>query len=163
MTTPRCLICKNEGLLLFVNALLDKGLSNRGVSAAIEAADGKLDPDVVARHRNGHYTAPVEAPKTQPTKRDLAILVRDKAYEAIEGRDPEALLWLGKEFAPLINSGLRAEAILDKREAVKAKQSGGALLLDALKALLLGPPAAQLEDGKTVEGEFVEVPVGTPD
>lgn len=161
MAAVRCLICKSPPLRLFVDTLLDKGISNAGIAAAMVDAGGKLDPDVVGRHKNnGHWVKPVRTEGPQPTKSDLAVLVRDKAYEAIKDKDPDMLLLMGKEVAPLIGKGLQAEALIEKRAANERKHglAAGALALQAfLAGLGNGAPPPELEDGNTVEGEVVEV------
>lgn len=161
MAKVRCLICNSAPLRLFVDTLLDKGISNAGIAAAIVDVGGKLDPDVVGRHKNnGHWAPPVRKDGPQPTKTDLAVLVRDKAYEAIKDKDPDMLLLMGKEVAPLIAKGLQAETILDKR-TVNAQKHGiaaGALALQVfLAGLGNGAPPPELEDGNTIEGEAREV------
>ena len=158
--TPNCLICKSPGLTLFVNGLLDKGLSNRGISSAIEEVGGKLDPDVIGRHKNnGHWQKKLDPDRPKPTQRDLALMMRDKVADAVEDMDGEALLLFGKEFAPMVGKGLQAQAMLDKREAAKTKLSGAAEIVGMLSALLHGAAAPQLGDG-TIEGEYKDV---TPD
>lgn len=123
---------------------------------------GTLDPDVVGRHKNNHWTKRerVEGPK--PTKRDLATMLRDKVAEAVEDLTPEALMYMGKDLAPMVGKGLQAEAILDKRE-VNEKRLGIAAGALSLQAWLAGlgastEPPKELDDGNTIEGEFEEVP-----
>lgn len=156
----RCLICNNPGLQLFVNTLLDKGLSNAGVAAAIVDAGGVLDPDVVARHRKGHWVKPERTEGPKATKRDLAVLVRDKTYEMVEDLSPDALLVFGKDMAPIIGKGLQAESIIDKRVATERKLglAAGALTLQAwIAGLGRAEQPPELEDGMTIEGEAREV------
>lgn len=157
----RCLICKNPALRDYVDGGLNKGLSARGIAAAMEAAGGKLDPDVVSRHKNNHWVAPVRDDAPKPTNRDLAIMVRDKVADAIEDMPGEAIVLMGKEIAPAINAGLKAQAAIDKKAATNAKLglAAGALTLQAwLAGLSEAPVPPELEDGNTVEGEAVELP-----
>lgn len=164
--TIRCLICNNPALADYVNAGLDKGLTHNGIAAGLAAAGGSLDPAVIGRHRK-HYTPKTPATGPKPTKRDLAIVVRDRLLDAVERMPPtenedgvilDPLLY--KEFAPAIGAGLKAQALLDKREAVAAKVGLGAGLLALVERLdRLGrpPEPLALEDGNTVEGAFVDV------
>lgn len=156
----RCLICKNPALRDYVDGGLNKGLSNAGIAAGIEAAGGKLDPDVVSRHRHAHWIKPMREDAPKPTSRDLAIMVRDKIADAVEPMSGEAILLLGKDMAPAINAGLKSQAILDKREQSQARLgiAAGALSLQMwLNGLRDAPPPPELDDGNTIEGEAVVI------
>lgn len=174
MSTVRCTVCNNEALRAFVDTGLDKGLSARGIAASLEAAGGKMDPDVISRHRANHYTPPPPpegAPK--PTKRDLAIMLRDKVADAVERAEPRKRLvkedgeWVEKDvpfdvldpdLSGALSMGLKAQAIVDKREA-EAKKLGlaaGALGFQMYLAGLGRDDAPALPDG-SVEGTFKDV------
>lgn len=161
MARVRCLICNNEALRSFVDHGLNIGLSAAAIARSIVDMDGKMDPDVISRHKNnGHWVKPVDPDAPQPTKRDLAIMVRDKVAAAIEHKDPDALLYMGKELAPMIGKGLQAQAQLDKREATNKKLglAAGALSLQAwIAGLGSAPTPPELDDGLTIEGTAVEV------
>lgn len=162
----RCSICNAPALADYVNAGLDKGLTSAGIAAGLAAAGGSLDPDVVSRHRK-HYVPKPKPDAPKPTKRDLAVVVRDRMLDQIErmpvieeedGTQFDPLL--NKHLAPAIGAGLKAQALLDKREAVAAKANLGAGLLalvERLDRLGAGPPVPQLEDGQTLEGEYKDV------
>lgn len=161
MAKVRCLICNNPALALYVNRLLEDGISNAGIASGVADLGGKLDPEVVGRHKTNHWVRPVRVEGPRPTKRDLATLMRDKVYEGVEDLSPEALLLMGKELAPMVGKGLQAEAIIDKR-IVNDKRLGlaaGALSLQAwlsgLGAMTAPPP--ELDDGRVIDGEAVEV------
>ena len=157
----RCLICSNEALRGYVDAGLNRGLSNAGIAAGLEAAGGKLDPDVVSRHKARHWVKPVDPDAPKPTNRDLALIMREKVADAVQDMDPQALLFMGKDLAPMVGKGLQAQAILDKREATNKKLgiAAGALSLQAwLAGLGTAPPPPELDDGDTIEGEAVELP-----
>lgn len=81
-------------------------------------------------------------------------MVRDKVADAIEDMAPEALLYFGRDFAPFINAGLKAQTALDK--GVQHKEKLGAALWLAGFQAQLNPAAPELEDGQTVDGEAVE-------
>lgn len=155
------MICSSQAMLLYVNRLLDDGISNSGIAAGVVDMGGKLDPEVVGRHKNNHWVKPVRTEGPKPTKRDLAVLTRDKVYDMVEDLTPDALMVLGKDVAPMIGKGLAAQTILDKRD-VNEKRLGlaaGALSLQAWLAGLGGntPPPPELDDGRTVEGEYEDL------
>jgi hypothetical protein len=157
---PNCLICKNDALKAYLNDNLNRGLSNAGISAGLAAAGGSLDPDVIGRHKSRHWTRPTDPDAPKATKRDLAIMVHEKAVEGLEGVSGEGMLLMGKELAPAINAGLKARAILDKREQAQAKLglAAGALSLQMwLAGLSEAPPPPELDDGHTIEGTAVDV------
>lgn len=129
----RCLVCKAPALLDYVNGGLNKGLSARAIAAGIEAVGGSLDPDVISRHKAKHWVKPVREGAPTPTSRDLAIMVRDKVADAVEDMPGEGILLMGKELAPALNAGLKAQAMLDKKEATNKKLgiAAGALALQS--------------------------------
>lgn len=154
-------MCNNPALKDYVDGGLNKGLSARGIAAGITAVGGKLDPDVVSRHKKNHWVKPLDPSAPRPTGRDLAIMVRDKVAEAVEPMSGEALLLMGKEVAPAINAGLKAQAAIDRKAATEAKLgiAAGALSFQMwLAGLSTSPVPPELDDGKTFEGEAVEVP-----
>lgn len=137
---------------------LTRGLTAAGIASSIEAVGGKMDPDVVNRHKNAHYVRPVASDAPKPTKRDLAIMVRDKVADALVNMPGEGILLMGKDLAPAINAGLKAEAALDKREALDKKlmvTAGLPAFLQMMEDERLA--RRQIEDGNTVEGEAVEI------
>jgi hypothetical protein len=157
MVTTRCLICQNPSLRSYVDGGLNKGVSNAGIAAGLAAAGGTLDPDVIGRHKNNHWTKPEEPGAPKPTKRDLAIMLRDQVIERIEAGDVDIL---DKEVAPGLGVGLKAQALLDKREQTERKLGLAAGYL-GLQLFLQGlgderPEPVMIEDGLTVEGEFSE-------
>lgn len=160
MPTVRCLICKNPSLLLYVNGLLDKGITNAGIAAGVVDMGGKLDPDVIGRHKNGHWVKPERAEGPKATKGDLAVLVRDKVYDMVDELTPEALMVLGKDFSPVIGQGIKAQTLIDKREQLDKKlgiQAGAIALQAWIAGLGHSPPPPELDDGNTIEGESVEL------
>lgn len=163
MPKVRCLICNNAALRAFVDESLTKGFTNAGIAASVVEMGGKLDPDVVSRHKANHYIRPADPEAPKRTQRDLAIIMRDKVADAVEDMNAEALLFMGKDLAPMVGKGLQAQAILDKREATNRKLgiAADALSLQVwLAGLRESAPPPELDDGNTIEGEAVEVPSG---
>lgn len=124
-------------------------------------AGGKLDPEVIGRHKKAHYIAPVDPEAPKPTKRDLALMLRDKVADAVEGMSGEALVFMGKDLAPMVGKGLQAQVVLDKREVNDRKLglAAGALGFQMFLAGLgrTEDPPELLDDPKVVEGVFDEV------
>lgn len=157
---PRCRICATPALKDYIDAGLTKGLSASGLAAGVEAMGGNIQPETISRHKARHWVMPTREGAPTPTKRDLAIMVREKVADAVEPMTGEAMLLFGKDMAPAINAGLKAQAMLDKREAVNKKLgiAAGALSLQMwLAGLNEAPPPPELDDGNTIEGEAVEV------
>lgn len=156
----RCRICGVPALRDYVDSALNKGLTLAAVAAGIEAMGGNITTETIGRHKTRHWVKPVREDAPRPTNRDLAIMVRDKVADAVEDMPGEAILLMGKELAPAINAGLKAEQIIDRRAAVNKKLgiAAGALSLQMwLAGLHNAPPPAELDDGNTIEGEAVEV------
>jgi hypothetical protein len=131
-----------------------------GIAASVSDMGGSLDPDVIGRHKRGHYVRPVDPNAPQRTGKDLAIIMRDKVVEAVEGMDAEALVFMGKDLSPMVGKGLQAQAILDKRDTNNRRLgiAAGALSLQAwLAGLRSEPTPPELEDGMTIDGEALEI------
>jgi hypothetical protein len=146
---------------MYVDGGLNKGLSNAGIAAAFNEAGGKLDPDVIGRHKKNHWFPPVDPDAPKATQRDLAIMMRDKVAEAIEPMSGDMLLAFGRELAPMVGQGLKAQTMLDRRES-QSKKLGLAAGALGFQMYLAGlgresdPP--ELEDPTIIEGEAVELP-----
>ena len=155
----RCTICNNVGFKRFVDQAIADGFSNKAIAAWVLEMGSKLDEEIIGRHKNRHYMPKVDPAAPKPTAGDLAKLVEEKAYDAIADLSPEALLVFGKEATPVINAGLKAQAIREKREVTNRKLgiAEGELTLQALIAGFGREVAGQLEDGTTVEGEYKDV------
>lgn len=135
-----------------------------GISRQLAGAGLTIDPDVISRHRKHYADDRPLAPKGT-RKADLAVLVRDRAVDMFENEDLDLR---NKDHAAGIGAGLKAQALLDGREKLKAKTGQTLELLAGLRALLSGglvpvADAPQLEDGVTVEGEFEDVTDGASD
>lgn len=151
MTTKiRCTICANPFVRATVDRLLDDKMTFAGISRYSAEAGITLDPEVISRHAK-HYAPPPERPKGS-SKRDFAIVIRDKALKMI---DDGSLALDHKDLVPGINAGLKAQAILDQREKAKSKQQSAELAFAIIQ--MLGGQGAQtlrLDDGMTIEGEY---------
>jgi hypothetical protein len=155
---PPCTVCSNSTVRRLVDAELEAGVSGAGISRNLARAGMTLTADVINRHKL-HYK-PEETRSPGERKRDFAVYVRNRTQDAVEalpvpedgGLDPI----LHKDLQAALNSGLKAQAILDKREVVKAKQSGGEIGL-ALLRWLEGGTMPQLTAGTVIEGTSVEV------
>lgn len=115
----------------------------------------------------GHIEHALGVSETKPRRpmptvkrRDLAELVAQIAYDGVESGELDLT---NKDHVPGITAGLKAQAILDSREKLKAKTGQTLELLAGLRAILSGDiaPPRQLEDGNTVEGEYEEVVLHT--
>lgn len=126
----------------------------------MEAMGGSIDPETVGRHKSRHWRMPVRDDAPKATARDLAVMVRDKVADVVQDMPGEGLVLMGKELAPALNAGLKAQGMLDKREQVNKKLgiAAGALSLQMWLAGLhdVAPPA-ELDDGNTIDGDAVEV------
>jgi hypothetical protein len=118
--------------------------------------DRKAQKEAVARAVDGSMGLGPPAPLPDMPEKDLAALVRDRVHSMVQDM-PDARLW-DKDLMPTLNTGLKAEAIIDKRKALAAKTGVDAMQLYAgLMQMLHGTPVPkQLEDGNTVEGVYVE-------
>lgn len=117
------------------------------------------DAEANLEYAMGMRARPPKRPMPTVKRRDLAELV---AAIAVEGVESGALDLSNKDHVPGITAGLKAQAILDSREKLKAKTGQTLELLAGLRAILSGefaPPPRQLEDGLTVEGEYEPVDV----
>lgn len=157
--SPRCTVCANPILRKAVDGALGEKMSGAGISRYLEQMGASVSVDIINRHKQ-HYAPDLERPKGT-RKHDFAVLVRDRAAEQFEAGQLDLS---DKGTVAGIGAGLKAQAILDKREAVKQK-IGGAELARAIIEMLSGSgpqtPLA-LDDGMTIDGEAVEVD-GSPE
>ena len=147
-----CSVCKNPGVRKVVDGYLEEAVTGVGISRALGDLGLALSPEVINRHKT-HYAPPVVREKGT-RKADFAVIVRDKAITQFESGELDLR---DKDLAPGITAGLKAQAILHKREVTRAK-SGTAELAWALLGIFgQQTPLLQLDDGLTIEGETVEV------
>lgn len=150
---PLCSVCKNPGVRKVVDGYLEESVTVAGIHRALGELGLNLSADVLSRHRT-HYEPPATRQKGT-RKADFAVIIRDKAIEQVQSGELDLT---DKDQVAGINAGLKAQAILDKREVFKAK-AGTAELAWALLGIFgqQTPPPPQLDDGRTVEGTFEEV------
>lgn len=117
-----------------------------------------LTADRILTHRKHREAETPVGAGIAKRKSDFAALVRERAVEQFQNGELDLTF---KDHAAGINAGLKAQAILDKREASQKKHTQADMLVALLGALRgEGGPVALLPDGKTVEGEYKDV---TPD
>jgi hypothetical protein len=85
-------------------------------------------------------------------QKDFAVLVREKAIQQLESGELDLT---DKDAVPGINAGLKAQALIDKREQAK-KNTTQADMLVALLGTLRGD-VPMLEDPSVIEGTAVEI------
>lgn len=107
------------------------------------------------RERQKAAQSALDSGKLTNTTTDFATLVRDKAMRAVEAMPDELIL--DKGFSSGINTALKAQGLLDKREQARSKQQNAELAFAILALIGERPAPLQLEDGLTVEGTAVEV------
>ena len=71
MPAGKCLICDNPPLRSFVDDALNRGFSLTGIARSVADMGGKLDPDVVGRHKSRHWVKPVDPDVLVALTRDL--------------------------------------------------------------------------------------------
>lgn len=153
----RCSICKNDTLRGTIDRALELGLSNAGISRQLADFGATVDPVVIGRHKT-HWVK-LKPPEMQHTKRDAAIIIKERLLDALDYRDASdgGLDILDKDLQPALTTALKAQGLQDSREKAKAK-TGTAELAFAIIRMLGGQASiAQLDDGLTIDGEFEEV------
>ncbi len=114
-------------------------MSYTGISRYAGEAGVEVSPDVISRHAS--HRPPPERPKGT-LKRDFATLVRERAAEQFESGELDLT---ERNHAAGIAAGLKAQAIIDKREVVNKKHTQADALV-ALMAALRGEGHRALPD-----------------
>jgi hypothetical protein len=94
-------------------------------------------------------------------KGDLAALVRERMLKVITEMPDEMLL--NKDYAPMLQVALKAEAQIEARATRKANQGFQADVAFAIISMLSGQAPARVEmldDGLTIVGEATEIGEG---
>jgi hypothetical protein len=98
-----CQTCSDVTRKSVTDSMLAKGLSGVFIAHELTKMGFQTTPDMVNRHK-GHYLPPIS--DGAKSEKDLAILVRDRTYDAIvQGR-----------LEPNVRDGMTAQGLLDRRE-----------------------------------------------
>ena len=158
----KCSVCANPGLRKVIDGNLEDGVTGTGVSRSLASLGLNVSADIVNSHRQ-HYKPEPERAKGE-RKRDFAVYMRDRVTTAFENVLPETLddgtlgpdPILHNKFAPAINVGLKAQAILDKREQTQKRHTQSEALVALLSALRgEGRPIALIDDPMVIDGTAV--------
>jgi hypothetical protein len=137
-----------------VDEELARNMTAASIARLMTLRGTKMSPTIVLEHKKHAVTTPVPA-GTITNKRDLAILVRDKTYDAVDRGDIDITDKAWKNVTP----GLAAQKLLDQRESrVDDRKTTIALAMILSGASIGGPPAHLLGAGpEVIEGEAVEL------
>jgi hypothetical protein len=147
-----CSVCAIPALAKFADANTE--LSASGLSKQAETAGMNLSADRIQTHRKHRADEGYLAAST--TKKDLAILIRDKVAMRVETEDFDVL---DRNVAAGLGAGLKAQALIDKRDAREKKMTqaeGFLAILSALRGEGHGPTVL-LEDPNVIDGVAVEI------
>jgi hypothetical protein len=146
-----CKICDDKAVCRVVDEELERGLTYTAIARMMTLRGFKVTAVTIGRH-NRHRT-PTVLPEIARKKRDFAIMVRERAADMLEAGQLDLA---DKDKVPGINAGLKAQAIIDKKEVQRQKQSAADVLI-ALLGALRGEPPLQLESGDVIDGTAVEI------
>ena len=150
----KCKVCDDKVARRVIDEELGKGMSAAGVARLMTLRGFPVTDSTVLEHKNHAPAAAVEV-AAAATKRDLAILVRDRTYEAVERG---AIDITDKEWRN-VSPGLAAQKLLDQRESRgDDRKTAVALAMILSGASTGGPPPHLLADG-VIEGEFEPIAV----
>lgn len=151
MSGRPCSVCSKPALAKFVDSSPD--LTAAALSRQAEQIGMALSAERILNHRK--HAQAHDHLKPAKTKRDFAVLVQEKAIEQLESGELDLR---DKDSVPGVNAGLKAQAILDKRED-RNKRNTQSEALVALLAALRGDPyePLMLDDGMTIDGEAIEL------
>lgn len=180
--SARCAVCKNSDL----RRLIELGWNAKmTVPDLAHAFGGVPSHQLIYRHLKEHaegaYSRQIEVEDARPLRDRVAAIQRaqveaierqfaiaqqradeyneahrgDEDYDPALGQPEWYFNILGKDMQAAIGSILKAQGLSDKREAKKdaAKVDLARAMLGARGGLA---PAALIEDGNTVEGDFTE-------
>jgi len=147
-------VCDDPIACRAIDEELVKGLTYAALSRLMGLRGFKVGADTLSQHdKHRRPAAPAGIAKT---KKDLATLVRDQVHDGVEKGEIDLLDRHGQG---AIKVGLSAEKLIDGREA-RTKDTKAVIQLAVLLAggpAGLLPPPDLLEDGNTLEGEYVPV------
>lgn len=150
------MVCDDPIAMRAIDEELEKGMSGAALARLMTLRGFEVSAKTVNSH-NGHRR-PMAPPDVAKTKKDLAILMRDKVYDRMQSDGAIDLFMEDKNIQGAVKVGLQAEAIIAKREAHADDKKNAiaiAILLSGGPAGLLPPPELiGDEDGDLIiEGE----------
>lgn len=150
-----CKICSDPAARKAIDDMQFKGEPNTSIHRIMKTMHGfDVSTAVLSRHRREAHRMDYmekEGEKPSLTKRDLAVLVRDKMYDAIEAMPDDAMLI--KDFQPALANAIRAQGAIDKRETKKVGSQTFILQL----ASALGERLSLAPGPDVIEGEATEL------
>lgn len=155
MGANRCKVCDDKLACRAVDEELEKGLSGAALARLMTLRGFEVSAQTILEHNK--HRQPMATPGVAKTRKDLATLVRDKVLAKVESGDADDFMLFSKPGQGAISVGLKAEALIDKREARTDDKKAVfqlAVLLAGGPAGLLAPPA--LTDGNEPEDEVYE-------
>ena len=150
------MICDDKVACRAIDEELERGMTGAALARLMTLRGFEVTAPTVLQHAK--HRQPIAPPGVATRKRDLALLVRDKAYTMAENMPDE--LFADKGVQGALTVGLRAEALLDKREARTDDRKSViqlAILLAGGPAGLLAPPELTSGDDDIIEGTAEEV------
>lgn len=168
MGANRCKVCDDKLACRAIDEELEKGMTGAAVARLMTLRGFEVSAQTILEHNK--HRRPIAPPGVAKTKRDLATLVRDKVIAKVEaagdGEELEAILF-SKGGQGALTVGLKAEALIDKRDARTDDKKAVlqlAILLAGGPAGLLAPPALtdgeEPEDENVTEGVYTDVSDG---
>ncbi len=149
-----CRICDDPAVRKPIDEMQFKNDPDASIARIMKYRGFDVGAPVYRRHRSEAHRLiymPKDDEKPALVKRDLAILVRDKMYDAIEALPADAMLI--KEFQPALGNAIRAQGAIDKRET---KKVGGQTFILQLAAAL-GERIGITAGPEVIEGEATEL------
>lgn len=161
----RCKVCDDKIARRAIDEELSKGLSYAAIARLMTLRGWPVTDKTVGDHRQ--HAVPLPPPGVATRKRDAAIMLLDRMVSAVESlpeppegeRDPI----LDRHLQPALQTALKAQALVDRREARTDDRKAAfqlQVLLAGGPAGLLAPPDlvdASEDDENVIEGEAVEV------
>jgi len=149
-----CKVCRDPIALRVVDEELSKGMSAAGVARLMTLRGFEVEAPTILSHKKHAPMASVQV-EAAATRRDLAILVRDRTYDAVDRGDIDITDKAWRNVTP----GLAAQKLIDQRESRgDDRKTAVALAMILSGASIGGPPAHLLGSGDDIlEGEVVEL------
>ena len=172
---PNCMICQEPERARLIEADWVGGMTAAGIATRMTAAGWPIVGGTVLNHLKKHVKDAATRSNVPAGlgRRDAAVFIRDRILDEVERREqafrmavedgmPDDVIdtlrpdILDKDLQPALNTAIKAEAVVAKREDSQSKRK-----IDLFK-LMLGDagglaPKGLIGDGLTIEGEFEEV------